>query len=100
MDEGAAMESARHGACVHAGGKLYGGVKDVMASTGMLAKSVALAEAVRAAGGKVFHVPIMFKPDGSDNPNKGLGILAGCYQVSEQPRWQLRVAPARQRRSR
>jgi len=64
------------------GGKLYGGVKDVMASTGMLAKTAALAEAVRAAGGKVFHVPIMFKADGTDNPNKNLGILAGCYKDS------------------
>ena len=24
------------------------------------------------------HVPIMFKEDASDNPNKNLGILAGC----------------------
>jgi len=28
------------------------------------------------------HVPIMFKADSSDNPNKGLGILAGCAKDS------------------
>ena len=38
----------------------------------------ASADEVRGAGGKVFHVPIMFKEDASDNPNKCLGILAGC----------------------
>merc|ERR1719439_296404 len=64
------------------GGKLHGGVKEVMAETDMLAKTVALAEAVRAAGGKVMHVPIMFKADASDNPNKGMGILAGCAKDS------------------
>merc|ERR1719450_840115 len=53
-----------------------------MGSTGMLAKSVALAETVREAGGKVFHIPIMFKADSSDTPNKGLGILAGCAKDS------------------
>ena len=60
------------------GGKLYPAVKDVMASTDMLKKSVALASTVRAAGGKVLHTPIIFKEDASDNPNKALGILAGC----------------------
>ena len=62
------------------GGKLHDAVKGVMESTEMLSKSVALAEAVRAAGGKVMHVPIMFKEDASDNPNKKLGILAGCAE--------------------
>merc|ERR1719333_908087 len=64
------------------GGKLHGGVKEVMAETDMLAKSAALAQTVRAAGGKVFHVPIQFKADASDNPNKSLGILAGCAKDS------------------
>jgi len=64
------------------GGKLFPAVKGVMAETGMLAKTVALAEAVRAAGGKVLHVPIMFKADATDNPNKALGILAGCAKDS------------------
>ena len=53
-----------------------------MAETGMMDKSVALAEKVRASGGKVSFVPIMFKPDASDNPNKRLGILAGCFKDS------------------
>merc|ERR1712228_746245 len=60
------------------GGKLYDAVKDVMEANGMLNKSVTVASAVRKAGGKVFHAPISFAPDGSDNPNKDLGILAGC----------------------
>merc|ERR1712137_731456 len=64
------------------GGKLHGGVKEVMAETDMLTKTVALAEAMRVAGGRVMHVPIMFNADASDNPNKGLGILAGCAKDS------------------
>merc|ERR1719399_2591763 len=56
------------------GGKLHPAVKECMSSTGMLAKTKALADKVRGAGGKVFHVPIMFKADASDNPNKGIGI--------------------------
>merc|ERR1719217_1945110 len=64
------------------GGKLHGAVKGVMESTGMMAKTAALADAVRAAGGTVIHTPIMFKADASDNPNKALGILAGCAKDS------------------
>merc|ERR1711998_310250 len=60
------------------GGKLHDGVKACMEKTGMLEKTVAAAEAVRAAGGKVLHCPISFAADGSDNPNKNLGILKGC----------------------
>eukprot|EP00928_Gymnodinium_smaydae_P082813 TRINITY_DN660_c0_g1_i14.p1 TRINITY_DN660_c0_g1~~TRINITY_DN660_c0_g1_i14.p1 ORF type:complete len:338 (+),score=87.48 TRINITY_DN660_c0_g1_i14:72-1085(+) len=60
------------------GGKLYPAVKDLMESTGMLAKSAVLASKARAAGVKIMHAPISFKADASDNPNKGLGILAGC----------------------
>ena len=45
---------------------------------GMLSTSADLAEAARAAGATVMHAPISFKEDASDNPNKGLGILAGC----------------------
>merc|ERR1712093_381612 len=44
----------------------------------MLSKSAALATKARDAGVKIFHAPISFKEDASDNPNKGLGILAGC----------------------
>merc|ERR1712151_506539 len=60
------------------GGKLHGAVKDVMLANDMLNKSMAVAVAVRKAGGKVFHAPVSFAQDASDNPNKGLGILAGC----------------------
>merc|ERR1712118_209049 len=49
-----------------------------MESTGMLVKSAALATKARDAGVKIFHAPISFKADASDNPNKALGILAGC----------------------
>merc|ERR1712048_895088 len=60
------------------GGKLHGAVKEVMVANDMLKKSVSVATAVRKKGGKVFHAPISFAQDASDNPNKGLGILAGC----------------------
>jgi len=49
-----------------------------MAATGMLEKSAKVAAAARDKGVTVIHAPISFAADGSDNPNKGLGILAGC----------------------
>merc|ERR1712232_1148303 len=49
-----------------------------MGNAEYMGKTAALAGEVRAAGGKVFHVPIMFKEDATDNPNKKLGILGGC----------------------
>ena len=58
------------------GGKLHDAVKGTMG--GMLRTSADLAEAARAAGATVMHAPISFKEDASDNPNKCLGILAGC----------------------
>merc|ERR1712087_227284 len=61
------------------GGKLHPAVKDVMDSTGMLKKSAEVATAGRKAGCKIFHAAITFAEDGSDNPNKRLGILAGCF---------------------
>eukprot|EP00326_Haptolina_ericina_P040998 CAMPEP_0181242432 /NCGR_PEP_ID=MMETSP1096-20121128/41682_1 /TAXON_ID=156174 ORGANISM="Chrysochromulina ericina, Strain CCMP281" /NCGR_SAMPLE_ID=MMETSP1096 /ASSEMBLY_ACC=CAM_ASM_000453 /LENGTH=263 /DNA_ID=CAMNT_0023338631 /DNA_START=26 /DNA_END=817 /DNA_ORIENTATION=- len=60
------------------GGKLNGGVKGIMETTGMLSKSADVAEACRKAGVKVMHAAITFAEDASDNPNKALGILAGC----------------------
>lgn len=60
------------------GGKLNGAVKAVMDDTGMLDKSVDVAKKAREAGAKVFHAPIGFAEDASDNPNKAIGILAGC----------------------
>ena len=44
----------------------------------MLEKSAKVVAAARAKGITVIHAPIMFKEDASDNPNKCLGILAGC----------------------
>ena len=58
------------------GGKLHEAVKDTMGD--MMFKSQAVANAARASGATVMHAPIMFKDDASDNPNKALGILAGC----------------------
>jgi len=60
------------------GGKLYDGVKGVMTTTGMLGNAAKACEAARQKGCKVIHAPISFAKDGSDNPNKGLGILKGC----------------------
>merc|ERR1711907_640566 len=57
------------------GGKLNGAVASVMASTGMLDKTVDICAAARSAGAKVFHEAITFAEDASDNPNKGLDGL-------------------------
>ena len=64
------------------GGKLHDAVKGVMAANNMLQNSIQLVNAARAKGCKIMHTPITFAPDGSDNPNKGLGILKGCYDNS------------------
>ena len=58
------------------GGKLHEAVKGTMGD--MISTSAGVAEAARAAGATVMHAPISFKEDASDNPNKGVGILAGC----------------------
>jgi nicotinamidase-related amidase len=60
------------------GGKLHGAVGPVMKTTNMLDNTVGVCAAAREAGAKVFHEAISFAEDASDNPNKGLGILAGC----------------------
>ena len=44
----------------------------------MLQNAANLAKRVGEFGVKVFHAPITFSPEGNDNPNKNLGILAGC----------------------
>merc|ERR1719436_1008840 len=46
----------------------------------MLDKASQLAKDARTAGVSVFHAPISFAADQSDNPNKNLGILAGCFK--------------------
>merc|ERR1711871_37712 len=78
------------------GGKLHDGVKECMEKTNMLANSVAAAEAVRAAGGKVLHCPISFAADGSDNPNKNLGILKGCKdgELFTEGTWNAQITDA------
>jgi len=60
------------------GGKLHENVKGVMESTQMLQKTIDLATLARARGAQVFHAPVMLDEDGSDNPNKNLGILKNC----------------------
>jgi nicotinamidase-related amidase len=60
------------------GGKLHDAVKPVMEATDMLANSVDVCAAARRLGALVIHAPISFAQGGSDNPNKGLGILKGC----------------------
>lgn len=71
------------------GGKLYPAVKGVMEATNMLEKSVAVVEKARSAGVKIYHVPISFRKDFSDVPNKGQGILAGIYadKLFEENTW-------------
>jgi len=60
------------------GGKLHDVVKDCMKANDMLAKTAKLVEGARAKGVKIFHTPITFTKDMSDNPNKGFGILKNC----------------------
>lgn len=61
-------------------GKLNGAVAESMAATNMLPNAIAACAGARAKGCKVMMCPITFKPDGSDNPNGGLGILKGCQE--------------------
>ena len=60
------------------GGRLHDGVQHVMESTNMLEKTVELAACARAAGAYVFHLPVILNGNGSDNPNKTLGVLKDC----------------------
>jgi nicotinamidase-related amidase len=52
------------------GGKLHNAVRPVMETTGMLDNTSQLANELRQLGVKVFHAPITFAADGSNNPNK------------------------------
>jgi len=74
---------------------MYDAVKGNMEATGMLGKSVAVAEACRKAGVKVMHAAITFEEDASDNPNKALGILAGCAggKLFTKGTWNAEFAP-------
>ncbi|GAA2646491.1 cysteine hydrolase family protein [Paractinoplanes durhamensis] len=59
------------------GGVLHGAVAPVMDKTGMLAKTVALVEAARAAGVTVMHAPITFAPGYGELTRHPYGILKG-----------------------
>jgi len=63
------------------GGLQIYAVRDVMQDTKMLENTAKLCVEARAKGVKVFHTPITFKNNMSDNPNKSnkrLGLLRGC----------------------
>jgi nicotinamidase-related amidase len=59
------------------GGVLHGAVSDVMGSTGMLANTVDLVEAARAAGVVVMHAPITFVEGYNEISKHPYGILKG-----------------------
>ena len=59
---------------------MYGAVKESMEATGMLEKAANVAKVAREKGCTLMHAPISFAEDGSDNPNKKLGILNGCFE--------------------
>ena len=58
---------------------MYDAVKDSMAATGTVENAANVAKVAREKGCVVMHAPISFLEDGSDNPNKNLGILNGCF---------------------
>src|SRR3954469_4638116 len=60
-----------------AGGALHEAVADVMESTGMLANTVAMVRAARAAGATVMHAPITFADGYNEISNHPYGILKG-----------------------
>ena len=64
------------------GGTLHGAVAGVMASTGMLDKAAAVADATRAAGATVIHSPITFQPGYYEITKHPYGILAGVVDSS------------------
>src|ERR1044071_4040521 len=59
------------------GGVLHGAVAPVMEKTGMLANTVALVSAARAAGVTVMHAPITFAPGYGELTRHPYGILKG-----------------------
>ncbi|MFE3518367.1 cysteine hydrolase [Streptomyces sp. NPDC059166] len=64
------------------GGVLNRAVSGVMEKTGMLANTVALAEAARAAGVTVMHAPITFAPGYGELARSPYGILKGVVDGS------------------
>jgi nicotinamidase-related amidase len=59
------------------GGVLHGAVGEVMTNTGMLAKTVALVRAARAAGATIMHAPIAFAEGYHEISSHPYGILKG-----------------------
>jgi nicotinamidase-related amidase len=59
------------------GGALHGAVSAVMDKTGMLARTVALVRAARAAGVTIMHAPITFAPGYLELSRHPYGILKG-----------------------
>ncbi len=59
------------------GGVLHEAVEAVMEKTDMLARTVRVAAAARAAGATVMHAPITFKPGYSEISDHPYGILKG-----------------------
>ncbi|MFJ8864356.1 cysteine hydrolase [Streptomyces sp. NPDC102473] len=64
------------------GGALNGAVAGVMEKTSMLANTVALAAAARAAGVTVMHAPITFAPGYGELSRHPYGILKGVVEGS------------------
>ncbi len=59
------------------GGVLHGAVEEVMNETNMLANTVQVANAARAAGATIMHAPITFKPGYTEISAHPYGILKG-----------------------
>jgi nicotinamidase-related amidase len=64
------------------GGVFHDAVAGVMAKNGMLANTVALADAARAAGITVMHAPISFAPGYGELSRHPYGILKGVVDGS------------------
>jgi len=62
---------------VSEGGVLHAAVAPVMDKTGMLANTVALVDAARAAGVTIMHAPITFAPGYGELSRRPYGILKG-----------------------
>ncbi|HEU0086110.1 MAG TPA: cysteine hydrolase [Pseudonocardiaceae bacterium] len=71
------------------GGVLHGAVREVMVTTGMLAKTVAVVQAARAAGATIMHAPIAFAEGYHEISSHPYGILKGVVdgKAFVQGRW-------------
>ena len=62
-----------------------------MEANGMLQNTVWLVNKMRQIGMKIFHAPMSFNIDGSDNPNKNLDVLHGCFSDNLYVRGKVRI---------